>query len=326
MAQGGSRPGSEASERHQAEAAKLRGEIEELVKKARILLHGEPGAAARPSAPRQPHPRRAERDSQLEQALEKADWFRREIKRMRQELENRDHLSGGPADPRDRDPMELYNLLAEKRRELQVVQRSVEGFDRAVEAQQKADDAHKALRPDVKDRLEKVRDEVEAQKRLHVKLMAERLRLSNARKTIEDELRNAGKQLRNKAAVLHKPSPGKSSGDKPDEQAVIKQLRRDIDILKSAVKQDERRHRAALKEDSQEVDFAAAHVQGLLKSIEEREAEVARLSGAVDGQLHMNWPAQEYARPQGNAVQGGGISENLPTEEDDAMEFTHKPK
>ncbi|CAE8618882.1 unnamed protein product, partial [Polarella glacialis] len=144
--------GSDAVERHQATATRLRGEIQQLVKQAQVLLHGEPDAR-RPSAPRQPNPRRTEREQELEQALEKADWFRREIKRMRQELDSRDHLSAGPADPRERDPMRLYNLLVDKRRELEEVQHCSLGLERSAKAQRKAEAAQSALRPEVESRL-----------------------------------------------------------------------------------------------------------------------------------------------------------------------------
>mmetsp|Transcript_50050 Transcript_50050/g.116803 ORF Transcript_50050/g.116803 Transcript_50050/m.116803 type:complete len:291 (-) Transcript_50050:33-905(-) len=268
---------SEAAERHQAEAARLRSEIEQLVQRARLLLHGD---AAKPPAPRAPHPRRAERERELEEALEKADWFRREIKRMRQELESRDrhaHVSN-PYDSRDKDPMELYNLLAERRKELHQLQRVSEGLEHAAEVQRKAESAQSAVRPEIEERLQKAKMEVDQQKKLNVKLQADRLRLSNQRKSVEEELRKVGSELRSKAALLHRKGP---TGQEKGGQSVLEQLRREVEILRGALRQDERKHKAMLKEDGQEVEFAAAHVQSLQKSIEEREAQVAKLRAAL---------------------------------------------
>ncbi|CAE7301439.1 unnamed protein product [Symbiodinium natans] len=268
----------DAAERHQAEAARLRSEIEQLVQRARLLLHGD--AANKPLAPRPPHPRRAEREREMEEALEKAEWYRREIKRMRQELENRDRHSqmSNPWDARDKDPMELYNLLAERRKELQQLQRTSEGLEHAAEVQRKAESAQSAVRPEIEEQLQKAKAEVEQQKRLNVKLQADRLKLSNQRKTIEEEIRKVGSELRSKAALLHRKGP---TGQEKGGQSVLEQLRREVDILRGALRQDERKHRAMLKEDSQEVEFAAAHVQSLQKNIEEREAQVAKLRAAI---------------------------------------------
>ncbi|CAE7194118.1 ANKRD65 [Symbiodinium sp. CCMP2592] len=267
---------AEAAERHQAEATRLRSEIEQLVQRARLLLHGD--AANKPLAPRPPHPRRAERERELEEALEKAEWYRREIKRMRQELESRDRHSqmSNPWDARDKDPMELYNLLAERRKELQQLQRVSEGLEHAAEVQRKAENAQSAVRPEIEERLQKVKMEVDQQKRLNVKLQADRLKLSNQRKAIEEEIRKVGSELRSKAALLHRKGP---TGQEKGSHTVLEQLRREVDILRGALRQDERKHRAMLKEDSQEVDFAAAHVQSLQKSIEEREATRSRKRG-----------------------------------------------
>eukprot|EP00439_Symbiodinium_sp_Y106_P007073 s6389_g1.t1 len=249
---------AEAAERHQAEATRLRSEIEQLVQRARLLLHGD--AANKPLAPRPPHPRRAERERELEEALEKAEWYRREIKRMRQELESRDRHSqmSNPWDARDKDPMELYNLLAERRKELQQLQRVSEGLEHAAEVQRKAENAQSAVRPEIEERLQKVKMEVDQQKRLNVKLQADRLKLSNQRKAIEEEIRKVGSELRSKAALLHRKGP---TGQEKGSHTVLEQLRREVDILRGALRQDERKHRAMLKEDSQEVDFAAAHMR-----------------------------------------------------------------
>mmetsp|Transcript_38961 Transcript_38961/g.70330 ORF Transcript_38961/g.70330 Transcript_38961/m.70330 type:complete len:326 (-) Transcript_38961:112-1089(-) len=283
--------GAFESSRHQAEAARLKKEIEHLVKRARLLLHGEPNAA-RPPAPRAPHPRRAERERELEQALEKADWFRQEIKRMRQELESRDHNANPaswPAEYRestDRDPMELYNLIVEKRKDLQHVQRTTEGLERVAEVQRKAQNIQNLVRPEVHERLRKVSNEVEQQKRLNVKLQADRLKMSSQRKAAEEDLRTLGSELRNKAAQLQRPARLSSGGSTPEkgseESKTLQQLRRDVDILRGAVRQDSRKHRAMLKEDGQEVDYSAAHVESLKKSIEERETLISKLRTQLD--------------------------------------------
>jgi len=278
--------------KHQAEAARLRKEIEHLVKRAQLLLHGEPNAS-RPPAPRAPHPRRAEREKEMEQALEKADWFRQEIKRMRQELDSRDHNANPAAWPAeyretsDRDPMELYNLIAEKRRELQQLHHVTEGLERVAEAQRKAQSAQNFVRPEIHERLRKITNEVEQQKRLNVKLQADRLKLSSQRKAADESLRSLGSELRNKAAQLQRPARVSSGGNTPErgpeESKTLQQLRRDVDILRGAVRQDSKKHRALLKEDFQEVDYSEAHVESLKKSIEEREAVISKLRIQLHG-------------------------------------------
>eukprot|EP00930_Biecheleria_cincta_P093112 TRINITY_DN83275_c0_g1_i1.p1 TRINITY_DN83275_c0_g1~~TRINITY_DN83275_c0_g1_i1.p1 ORF type:complete len:317 (-),score=68.95 TRINITY_DN83275_c0_g1_i1:58-1008(-) len=282
--------GEQVFDRHQAEAERLRTEIEQLVKRARLLLHGQPNAA-RPPMPRAPHPRRAERDKELEQALEKADWFRREIKRMRQELDTRDQMvqTPWPADSTDRDPMELYNLLAEKRRELQQLKLATEGLDRAAEAQRKAESAQSYVPPELEEKLRRTKHEVEQQKKLNVKLQADRLKLSSARKAAEEELRAVGSEVRTKAALLQRPaqsSRGASPHKGSKESDVIAQLKREIDILQGALRQDDRKHKAMLKEDSQEVDSVSLHVQSLQKDIEEREARIAKLRATINGDAY----------------------------------------
>eukprot|EP00434_Breviolum_minutum_P028940 symbB.v1.2.025598.t1/scaffold2482.1/size80432/4 len=198
---------------------------------------------------------------------------------MRQELESRDHYpSSNPWDSRDKDPMELYNLLAEKRKELQQLQRVSEGLEHAAEVQRKAESEQSFVRPEIEERLQKAKLEVEQQKRLNVKLQSDRLKLSNQRKAVEEDLRKVGSELRSKGALLHRK--GLPAGEKGGH-SILEQLRREVDILRGALKQDERKHRAMLKEDSQEVDFAAAHVQSLEKAIEEREAQISKLRSAL---------------------------------------------
>ncbi|CAE7813108.1 unnamed protein product, partial [Symbiodinium sp. CCMP2456] len=124
--------------------------------------------------------------------------------------------------------------------------------------QRKAENAQSAVRPEIEERLQKVKMEVDQQKRLNVKLQADRLKLSNQRKAIEEEIRKVGSELRSKAALLHRKGP---TGQEKGSQTVLEQLRREIDILRGALRQDERKHRAMLKEDSQEVGLLAGQLR-----------------------------------------------------------------
>mmetsp|Transcript_107232 Transcript_107232/g.277474 ORF Transcript_107232/g.277474 Transcript_107232/m.277474 type:complete len:331 (-) Transcript_107232:112-1104(-) len=299
--------GQDAVERHQAEAARLRSEIEVLVRQARLLLNGD-AYIGRPPPPAVA--KRAEREKELESCLEKVDWHRREIKRLRQELENRDQVAASLKDPRDRDPMELQNLLAERRRELQKLQHSGEGLDRVASAQRRAEAEQNALRPEVEEKLSKMRREVEQQKRKHAKLQADRLKLSSARKAAEEELRAANSEVRSRAAQLQPPPPSlaqrpprlpggagggcgigsptaqpaatpASGGTTNEEPKTIRQLRQNVEILREALRQDERRFKGSQKEDCQEIEFASNHVAELQQSIADREAEVAKLQAQL---------------------------------------------
>merc|ERR1719461_869696 len=101
--------------------------------------------------------------------------------------------------------MEVQNLLAERRKELRQLQKSGDGLDRIAAAQRKAEAQQNALRPEVEEKLNQAKREVEAQKRKNANLQAERLKLFNARKAAEEELRTAGAQLRGRAAQLQRP-------------------------------------------------------------------------------------------------------------------------
>ncbi|CAJ1441098.1 unnamed protein product [Effrenium voratum] len=134
--------------------------------------------------------------------------------------------------------MELYNLLAERRKELQQLQHVSEGLEHAAEAQRKAESEQSFVRPEIEERLQKAKLEVEQQKRLNVKLQADRLRLSNQRKAAEEELRRVGSELRSKAALLHRKGP---TGPAGGPSSNLEQLRRELDIVRGALRQDERK-------------------------------------------------------------------------------------
>lgn len=256
---------------------------------ARLLLNGEADTGRPPPRPSQKPEgvaRRAERERELQGCLEKVDWYRREIKLLRQELDSRDHVLGGPTDPRDRDPMELQNVLAERRKELLQLQRSGEGLERLAAAQRRAEAAQNALRPEVEERLQRAKKEVEQQKRKNAKLQTDRLKLSNARKAADEELRAAGAQLKANAAQLQRPTRpaaganagaaaayGGGSGDPPK----LRQLRQNVDILREAVRQDERKFAAALRELAQDIESAQDHNAGMQASLAAREAQLLSL-------------------------------------------------
>ena len=65
-------------------------------------------------------------------------------------------------DSRDKDPMELYNLLAEKRKELQQLQRVGEGLEHAAEVQRRAEQEQSFVRPEIEERLQKAKMEAPA--------------------------------------------------------------------------------------------------------------------------------------------------------------------
>jgi len=258
------------------------GEIEELVRQARILLHGGPEGAK----PKGSSAKRAERERELEAALEKTDWYQKEIKKLRQELKGRDRLCGGPNDPGDRDPMELQNLLTEKTKELQRVRKTGEGLDRIAEVQRKAEVAQNALSPEIEQRLRFMKNEVEHQKRQNVRLQTERQKVTAARKKAEEEVRTASSELRSKAAQLQKPprpGAGGAAGASKAESNVLRQLRRDVEILKEAARQDERKHRAAQREEAQEVELTSNLISSLKESVAEHEAALAKLRADLRG-------------------------------------------
>lgn len=278
-----------AEQQHQEEVSHLRAKVEELVRQARVLLHGEAHSKV---SPRPLLAKRAEREQELEKALEKADWYRHEIKRLQKEVETRGGARGGGnpiGDPQERDPMELQNLLAQKRKELHRLKRSGEGLDRIAEVQRRAEAEQNSMTPGNAEKLNRAKEEVEQQRRLNVKLFSERQKLMSACKKAEAQVRSAEQDLRNKAAELRLPPrmPGDAAGkaggregsgrDSGAEPQVLKQLQRDVDILKEAVRQDERKFRSAERAQENEAQSTSDGIDELRRNESKREAEVARL-------------------------------------------------
>eukprot|EP00929_Paragymnodinium_shiwhaense_P123486 TRINITY_DN9739_c0_g1_i3.p1 TRINITY_DN9739_c0_g1~~TRINITY_DN9739_c0_g1_i3.p1 ORF type:complete len:275 (+),score=102.10 TRINITY_DN9739_c0_g1_i3:73-897(+) len=255
--------GAEAATRHQAAAEKLRAEVAALVEQARVLLHGDAGkaigdrkagykGAAAISA--------AARQNEMEHALERTEFLRKENRKLKRQLEGVwDRVGNGPSNPHDRDPMEIQNMLADKRRELQRLRKSGEGLDRLADAQRRAEAEGNRLSPKVEERMRKVKGELETFKRQHAKLQMERTKVGTARKKADEEVRAAGEELRQRAAELRGASePPKGKGKEESEsQKLVKILKRDVDILQQAVKQDERKFKLAVKEDAQEMQLSA---------------------------------------------------------------------
>lgn len=267
----------EAGERHREEAMRLRAKVEALVQQARLLLHGD-GAGRQPPSQRPMIAKRVEREQELEKALEKTNWYQRELKRLKRELESSVVRVGGNnamGDPQERDPLELQNLLAEKRKELQRLRKSGEGLDQMQERQRRAEEAQNKVSPENQERLNRIKGEVEVNKRQSVQLFAERQKLVAFRKKLDADVRSAGNELRNKAAPLKLPPRVPTDGY--GEPMVLRTLRRDLDILTEAVRQDERKFQAAERTEDQEIDSVSANIQLQQEGIGDHETEVARL-------------------------------------------------
>lgn len=256
-----------AAERHAADAARARGEVEELLRQARLLLRGDVRLVPGP-----PHPKRSEREQQLEQVLEKTEWHRREIKRLKAILEARDRLHAGhhQLEARERDPMELHNLVVERRKELRQIQRNIESMEHVNELQRRGEAKDSVLRPEVHDKLKRLKNEVEQLKRLNVRLQADRLKFAGSRKVAEDDLRSARVEQRSKAQLM-------KIGSEEEIPAGLKQLRRDVDILRGAIKQDERRFKASEREDAAELEFAAEQLAAMQRALVDKREAIERM-------------------------------------------------
>lgn len=264
-------PAGELSERQRAEAATLRSQLEELVHRARVLLNGE-SSAGRPPVPAAT---RGQRDREFEQCLEKVEWHRREIKRLRKEIDARDQAFS-KKDAKGRDPTELRNLLVERRRELQQLQRAGEGLERVASAQKRAEAEQNVVKPDLQEKLARIRKEFEMHKRKNIKLQSERLKVSTARKKAEEDVRDANQDARSKAAQL---KPQQTRGRSPNTgfgKDSLKQLRQNVDILREAKRQDERKFRIAQREESQEAEFSQQQVAELRELVVHKETEIAK--------------------------------------------------
>jgi len=270
--------------RHQKEADRLRSEIEELVQQARVMLHGQDPRSRLPPKPLEG--KRAVRENQLEACLEKANWYRQEIKRLRKDVESWDRVCGGgrstEQQAQDRDPMETYNLLVERRKELQRLQHNGQGLDRVAAAQRRAEVEQNAMSPDVEDRLRRAKDEVELQKRLNIRLQAERQKVVASKKQEEQELRAANVELRRKAAQLQRPPrPTNPAAHSGKESQKMEQLRRDVDILSEAVRQDERKHKVFTRDDEQNLEHTRRAVAKLRSDVAGHEVQTSQLRIAL---------------------------------------------
>merc|ERR1719161_3012479 len=117
------------------------------------------------------------------------------------------------------------------------LRRQGEILDRVADRQQLAEAAQQAVTPEVQERLQSVRREVEQQKRGNARLQSERLRLSSSRKAMEKDVRAAGISLRAKAALLQTSPSGHSGPGSP----AVRQLQQELDILRGAMASDERK-------------------------------------------------------------------------------------
>jgi hypothetical protein len=181
--------------------------------------------------------------------------------------------------------METYNLLVERRKELQELQRNGQGLDRIAAVQRQAEAAQNSLDPVLEGRLRRAKDEVEQQKRLNVKLQADRQKLAPARKQAEQEVRSANCELRSKAAQLQRPPRAPSNPvDQSSEDKHLRQLRRDSDILSEALRQDERKFKSSEREASQ--DFDMARMEKLQADVAAHEAEIVKLNALLASENH----------------------------------------
>jgi DNA repair exonuclease SbcCD ATPase subunit len=242
----------------------------------------------------------------LEAALEKVNWYRHEIKRLRSDLANWDSVGGGPGNlvgAQDRDPMEAYNLLVERRKELQRLQHNGQGLDKVAAAQKRAEAAQNALSPELEERLRRKKEEVAQQKRLNIRLQADRQKVDEARKKAEREVRAANNDVRSKASQLKRPPrPGNNvaSGGAADadvEQKKLRNLQRDVDILSSAIRQDERKFKAAEREDEQQLEMTRRQITKLTADIAGHEAEIAKLRADLKRTPRGGGPQPETLKP-----------------------------
>lgn len=298
--------------RHQKEADRLRSEIEGLVRQANVMLHGN---ARHPPRPKVGGGRN---EGLLEATIEKSAWYRHEIKRLRRDLENWDRLCSGPTcnvGAQDRDPMETYNLLVERRKELQKLQRNGHGLDRVAAAQRRAETEQNALSPEVDDRLRHAKDEAEKQKRLHVRMTAERQKVVTAKKKAEQEMRTANKELRTKAAQLQRPPrPTKAVAHVGGAREQLKHLQRDVDILSEAVWQDERKHKVSQVDDETQIEHTRTTIAKLRATCASYEAQISKLRAEAGGTG--DEPTPDFSAPVVPSPRGlGGISERSPREQ-----------
>lgn len=246
------------------EATTLRSEIDELVRQAKVLLYGE-GRAARP--PKPGNARRMEREQQLEAALERNDWYRRDNRRLRKDIEVLEQQEV-VLDGHEKDPVELQNLLSQRRKELLLLRKNGEGLDRIAEVQRRAEVEQKALRPSVNHRLQSGKSEIEQQKRLNVRLQADRLRLVTEQKHAEARARLFGQEFRQKEKLVLK-SPGPAETD-----SVLRSLQREIKVLTEALRQDDKKFRGAMHEEDQSVEQIHEKVVRLEKNVKDRDFTV----------------------------------------------------
>jgi len=177
-----------------------------------------------------------------------------------------------------RDPMELLNLLAEKRKELQGLRYDNEGLSKVAEAQRRAEAVRNAVAPEVEERLRRVKDEMEQQKRAQMKLRSSIKQVTRERKKAEVEVRSTGSLLKSKAAKLQ------SQLKVAPENDTFSHLRHNADTLRGALNQDKHRYRIASREDEQQAESIKVKVVQVRKRIAEHKLKLLRINSALRGE------------------------------------------
>jgi len=259
-------------EKHRAEVKQLRLDIQSLVSRARLVSLENETTTGYGAVQTAEH----DREIAFDNFFERRAWYHVEIKRMRQDMEKRERIASAIFERLGRDPMEVCNLVVERKRELQRVLRVGESLDRVRRGQRKAESVQNALRPEVARCLSRMQAALEKQKRRHATLQSQRNIAISARKVAIDELRAACEEVHRKSTLLqrHAPRPGldSHSGEK-----LLRYLQSNIDILKEALKQDEKKFQLAQRAELREAETAANDLATLRHIIADHQANLVAL-------------------------------------------------
>jgi hypothetical protein len=130
---------------------------------------------------------------------------------------------------------------------------------------------------------------------MNIKLQAERQQMVTARKQAEQELRGFQADYRGKVAQLQRPPQ-----PVVPESKLMQQLRKDADILCAAIRQDEKKHAVADRDDVQQLDMTKVTVARLKGEVAGHEAEIAHLKAMLRNEVpvaHIGGGGSEMLTP-----------------------------
>lgn len=251
-----------APERLEADSYRLRGELEELYNQACAVLRGDRSR----SAPRSMAQVRSERETELSDLAERIEWYNRDIKILKRQVE------GARAEGKsDFDPQELQNLLTERKAEIARLHEEEDVLGKISEKQTRAERERSHVSEEVADQVRRVKEAVQHEKRRHMQLREERARMDEELKVQRGEVWELEKRLKRNVAVIQQANA------RQGDPLSLQKLQRHEAGLREAIHQDEKKYKAESKDRDKNVKNLQNREALLKKQIAKMEGKTQKL-------------------------------------------------